>query len=362
MAFDADFSLEDSKTAGWNDDSEDSDQLSKELMKPGLIRHLLGTCERPKSVPSRSSRKVVYTALAANVAIAIFKYVAAVFTRSSAMLAEAVHSTVDAGNELLLLLGMRRSLRPADELHPYGHGKVLYFYSLLVAVYIFGLGSGLAIYQGISHLRHPELPTHFAWNYMVLALAAVLDFYSWQISYRELQARKHPKESTWDEIIGSKDPTIFTVFLEDSAALAGTFAAFLGIFLGHVLHNPYLDPAASIVIGLVLAGVAFLLGRESGALLVGERTNRGRIRRVKQIIQADPAVEDVGDVLTMQLGPDQVLLTVDIKFRRGLDVQELEAAIDRIENRIREAEPTIGRIFLEADSLKQAAAPSSKAA
>ena len=129
-----------------------------------------------------------------------------------------------------------------------------------------------------------------------------------------------------------------------------------------MFHDPYLDPAASIVIGLLLAGVAFLLGRESGALLVGERTNRVRIKRVKEIIQADPAVEDVGELLTMQLGPDQVLLTVDIKFRRGLDVQELESAIDRIENRIREAEPTIVRIFLEADSLKPAASPSSRAA
>jgi len=305
---------------------------------------------------------VVYVALASNFAIAISKYVAAAFTQSAAMLAEAVHSTVDTGNELLLLLGMKRSVRPADELHPYGHGKVLYFYSLLVAVYIFGLGGGLTIYHGISHLKHPEPPTHTGWNYVVLAFATLLDFYSWQISYRELQARKDPNESTWQEIIGSKDPTIFTVFLEDSAALAGTFIAFLGIFLGHMFRNPYLDPAASIVIGLLLAGVAFLLGRESGALLVGERTNRVRIKRVKEIIQADPAVEDVGELLTMQLGPDQVLLTVDIKFRRGLDVQELESAIDRIENRIREAEPTIVRIFLEADSLKPAASPSSRAA
>ena len=313
-------------------------------------------------MPSRSSKKVVYVALASNFAIAISKYVAAAFTQSAAMLAEAVHSTVDTGNELLLLLGMKRSIRPADELHPYGHGKVLYFYSLLVAVYIFGLGGGLTIYHGISHLKHPEPPTHTGWNYVVLAFATLLDFYSWQISYRELQARKDPNESTWQEIIGSKDPTIFTVFLEDSAALAGTFIAFLGIFLGHMFHDPYLDPAASIVIGLLLAGVAFLLGRESGALLVGERTNRVRIKRVKEIIQADPAVEDVGELLTMQLGPDQVLLTVDIKFRRGLDVQELESAIDRIENRIREAEPTIVRIFLEADSLKPAASPSSRAA
>jgi cation diffusion facilitator family transporter len=317
---------------------------------------ILTTSESPKHSSSRASKKVIYAAIVANLAIAICKYVAAAFTRSSAMLAEAVHSTVDTGNELLLLLGMKRSVRPPDALHPYGHGKVLYFYSLLVAVYIFATGGALAVYRGISHLRHPEPSGSLGWNYAVLAFAAAFEFYSWRISNRELQLRKDPNESTWDEIIGSKDPTIFTVFLEDSAGLVGAFLAFIGIFFGHVLHSPYPDPAASVLIGLLLAAVAVLLGRESGALLVGERTNRSRIRRVGEIIRKDPSVEKVGDLLTMQLGPDQVLLTVDIKFRRGLDVQQLESAIDRIERRIRKDEPTIERIFIEADSLKQAAA------
>ncbi len=306
-------------------------------------------------MPLRSAKKVLVVAIIANLAIAICKYVAAVFTGSSAMFAEAFHSTADTGNEFLLLIGMKRSTRPPDSLHPFGHGKVLYFYSLLVAIYIFSFGGGLALHQGISHLRHPEAPAHVGWNYIVLALAAAFDFYSWRISYQELLARKDPDESTWDEIIGSKDPTIFTVFLEDSAGLVGAALAFLGIFLGRLLHNPYLDPIASILIGLLLVGVALVLGRESGALLVGERTNRARIRRVRQIIQADPSVEGVGDLLTMQLGPNQVLLTVDIRFRRGLDVQQLEAAIDRLESRIRQEEPTIQRIFIEAHSLKQSA-------
>jgi len=296
---------------------------------------------------------VVRVAIISNIAIAISKYVAAAFSGSSAMMAEAFHSTVDIGNELLLLLGMRRSARPADALHPYGHGKVLYFYSLLVAVYIFAFGGALAFYHGISHLRHPEPPSHVGWNYFILALAAALDAYSWWISYRALLAQKDPDEGIWDEIIGSKDPTIFTVFLEDSAALAGAFLAFLGIFLGQMLQNPYLDPVASILIGLLLTAVAALLGRESGALLVGERTNRARIERVRRIIQAEPLDEGVGDLLTMQLGPDQVLLNVDIKFRRGIDVRQVESAIDRLENRIRREEPTIKRIYIEADSLKR---------
>jgi cation diffusion facilitator family transporter len=239
---------------------------------------------------------------------------------------------------------------------------VLYFYSLLVAVYIFAAGALLAVYQGIWRLRHPQPSLHLGWNYALLALAAAFELYSWRISYRELLLSKDPDETIWQEIIGSKDPTIFTVFLEDSAGLIGAVLALLGIFLGQVLHSRYFDPAASILIGLLLAAVALLLGRESGALLVGERTNRARIRRVKKILEEDPAVEAVGDILTMQMGPDQVLLTVDIRFRRGLDVRPVESAIDRLEARIRQQEPTIGRIFIEPDSLKAPAGKSSKAA
>ncbi len=163
-----------------------------------------------------SSKRVVYTAIVSNLTIAIFKYLAAGFT----------HSTAD-------LLGMKRSARPPDPLHPFGHGKVLYFYSLLVAVYIFGIGGVLAMHQGISHIRRPQEFTHIGWNYAVIAIAFASEFYSWRISYRELLSRKDPDESTWDEIIGSKDTTVFTIFLEDSAGMAGTFLAFLGIFIGH---------------------------------------------------------------------------------------------------------------------------------
>lgn len=311
---------------------------------------------------TRESKGVLYAAIFANVAIAICKFVAAALTHSSAMLAEAFHSTADTGNELLLLWGMKRSSRPPDALHPYGHGKVLYFYSLLVAVYIFGVGGGLAIHEGISHLKHPQIPTHPAWNYAVLALSAAFDLYSWRISYRTLRSRKDPNESIWDEIIGGKDPTVFTVFLEDSAGLLGILLAFLAIFLGHQFHNPYLDPIASIAIGAVLAVIAIFLGRESGALLVGERTNRARIKCLCDIITADPAVDKVGDLLTMQLGPEQVLLNVNIQFRANLNLQQLESAIDRIESRIRKEQPSVQRIFIEAESLTPKQKSSEKAA
>jgi len=306
-----------------------------------------------RSMRSRDSRKVVYAAIMANLAIAALKYAAATFTKSSAMMAEAVHSTVDTGNEILLLLGMKRSARPADALHPYGHGKALYFYSLLVAVYIFALGGGLAVYKGISDMRNPSLPENTGWNYGILAVAAAFEFYSWRISYRELRMRKDSDESVFDEIVGSKDPTVFTVFLEDSASLIGAFLAFLGIFLGVTFRNPYLDPIASILIGILLAAVALLLGKETGALLIGERTNRARIRKLRQIFADDPAVERIGEILTMQLGPQQALLTAKIRFRRTLSLQQLESEIRRIKQRIRHQEPIMKTIFIEPDPLAE---------
>ena len=308
--------------------------------------------KRQNARATSTSNKVVYVAIAVNLVIMVCKYAAAIVTGSSAMLAEAIHSTVDTGNELLLLVGMKRSLRPPDALHPFGHGKTLYFYSLLVAVYIFMIGGGLTIYEGVSNLQRHTLPEHVIANFCVLAMAAAFESYSWWVSYRELRSRKDPDGSVWDEIVGSKDPAVFTVFLEDSAALVGIAVALLGIAGGHWLKNPYLDPIASIVIGILLAAVAVLLGRESGALLLGERTSRATIARVRKILKADPSVEEVGDLLTMQLGPDQALLAVNIRFRRGIEVAELESAVDRVESTIRREEPIIQRIFIEADSLK----------
>jgi cation diffusion facilitator family transporter len=304
-------------------------------------------------VASPASKKVVHAAIGSNLAIALCKYVAAAFTGSSSMLAEAFHSTVDTGNELLLLIGFKRSGRPPSPLHPFGHGKALYFYSLLVAVYTFGMGGSLAVHHGVSVLRHPEPVMHSSWNYAVLVLSAVFDFYSWRVSYVELRARKKGDETVWDEVVSSKDPSVFTVFLEDSASLIGVLIAFCGILLGQIFKKPYFDPAASILIGILLFGTAALLGRETGALLVGERTRSATIEKVERILHDEPSIEKVGELLTMQLGPEQVLLTAVIRFQRELDVEHLEKVILEVESRIRSAEPRIGQIFLQPDALNK---------
>lgn len=310
----------------------------------------MGRPPRPNAVSEDRSLRVVYTAVASNLAITLSKFVVAFITHSSAMLAEGFHSAADTGNELMLAIGMRRSKRPADTAHPFGYGKEVYVWSLLVGMVVFGLGGGLSIYQGILRLLHPVEPTQPLWSYVVLGAAAVADSYSWWVAYSEINRRRSTGEGLWDWMRRSKDPTVFTVFLEDSADLAGIAIAFLAIFFGEMFHNPYFDAAAPIAIGLLLAAVAAFLMSESRALLVGESANAAQLRRIREIILRDPVVVSVGELLTMQLGPEQVLLNAAIEFQDHLSVQELEQAVERMEKQIHLQEPAVARMFIEPES------------
>jgi cation diffusion facilitator family transporter len=305
-----------------------------------------------RTAEASGSRKVVYAAVAANLGIAVSKFIAAAITGSSAMLAEGIHSTVDTGNEFLLLLGMKHSRRPADEWHPFGYGKVLYFWALVVALSVFSFGGGISLFNGIADLRNPPALEDPTWNYVVLLVAAVFEAYSWSVSRRELNTRRRPGEGLWRTVRRSKNATAITVFIEDSAALSGIAVAFLGIGLGHAFHNPYVDPAASIVIGLILVAAACVLARETGGLLVGESIDRDQIVEVRKILSRDAAVERVGELLTMQLGPDSILLVAAVRFRRRLKIDEVEQAISRLESAIKAQDPSIHRIFFESGQFK----------
>ncbi|WP_322404122.1 cation diffusion facilitator family transporter [Massilia luteola] len=300
------------------------------------------------------SRKVIYAAILANLGIAIAKFVVAAITGSAAMLAEGIHSAVDTGNEFLLLIGERNSEKPADKSHPFGYGKALYFWALLVALSVFSLGGGLSIYHGISALRHPEPLEDPMWNYIVLAVSACFEGYSWNVSRKELNKRRKPGASLWQTVHASKDASVFTVFIEDTAALLGLTIAAVGITLGFVFDSPYFDPAASIAIGLLLVGAAFALARETGALLVGEGIGTEATRRVCEILRTDPAIQDVGKLLSMQLGPDEVLLTAAVQFNRGMRIDEVEAAIERLEKAVAAAYPAIQHIYFESGALRSA--------
>ncbi len=300
------------------------------------------------------SRKVIYAAILANLGIAAAKFIVAAITGSAAMLAEGIHSAVDTGNEFLLLVGERNSEKPPDKRHPFGYGKALYFWALLVALSVFSLGGGLSIYHGINALRHPEPLEDPMWNYVVLGVSACFEGYSWNVSRKALNKRRKAGASLWQTVHASKDASVFTVFIEDTAALLGLAIAAAGILLGHLFDNPYFDPAASVLIGLLLVGAAFALARETGALLVGEGIGTEATRRVCEILRADPSIEDVGKLLSMQLGPDEVLLTAAVRFNRGMRIDEVEAAIERLEKAVAAVYPAIRHIYFESGALRSA--------
>lgn len=293
------------------------------------------------------SRVAIYGAIGANVAIAITKFVVAGITGSSAMLSEGIHSAVDTFNGVLLLVGIRLSKRPPSAEHPFGHGKELYFWSLIVAVLIFGLGGGVSFFEGVQHIREPEPMRDPTWNYVVLAAAAVFEGTSFAIALREF-LKEAGDTPFWQALDRSKDPTTYTVLAEDSAALAGLVVAGLGIYFSHRLGMPELDGAASVVIGLLLAGVAVLLIRQAHGLLIGEGIRPETARAIRELAMAQPSVEEVGHVLSMYVGPDNVLVVVDVNFHDDTDTGEAADAIAAIEKQVRARFPMIKRLFIEA--------------
>lgn len=311
-------------------------------------------------MPSKSLR-VVYAAMLANSAIAASKFAVAAITGSAAMLAESFHSCADIGNELLLLLGLKRSGQPADLEHPFGHGRELYFWAFVVAVSMFVMGGTVSVYLGVDRLLRPSHdlgdPT---WNYVVLGVATVFEGLSWIVGLRELNRRRRPQQSLLHLIHSSKDPLVFTVFVEDTAALLGLAIAFVGVLLSHRLNMPSLDPIASIVIGALLILAAGALAWETGGLLVGEGVDEKTAASLLELIRADPAVSSVGRVLTMQLAPEEVLLVADVSFRRNLNTSELEQAVNRIESRIQRRHPSMKRLYFEAESLTGRPPPASR--
>jgi cation diffusion facilitator family transporter len=298
-----------------------------------------------------SSKFVIYAAIGANLAIAIMKFVAAALTGSSAMVSEGIHSLVDTGNGGLLLFGIHKSKQPADATHPFGYGKELYFWSLIVAVLIFGVGGGISIYEGIAHLLHPRPLEDPFWSYLVLGFAAVFEGLVFVVAFRAFQALKGEDESIWQAIKSSKDPTTFTVLFEDAAAMLGLIFAFVGIFLAHQFENPYLDGVASVCIGLLLAAVAVVLAYESKGLLVGEGTDPQTLEKIRKLAEADPGVKKMLMPLTMHFGPDTVLLTVDIEFHKRLSATEVEEAVDRLDKSIRTQYPNIKHIYIQAGAV-----------
>jgi len=296
------------------------------------------------------STRAVIAAIAGNLAIAVCKFVAAGFSGSAAMLAEAIHSLVDTGNDGLMLYGLRRSTKPADEDHPFGYGHELYFWTLVVGILIFGLGGGMSSLTGILHVMHETTTEASVWSYAVLAIAAVFEGISWWFGYRAFRSEQQGR-GVVETIQISKDPTTFSVLLEDSAALAGLAIAFAGIFMSHQLGMPWIDGASSIVIGVLLCLIALVMVYESKGLLVGEGVTKETAHGVRALIAAESEVESIGKLGTLYLGPEDVMLAVEVRFRRDGSVADTRHAIGRMSNAIRAKYPRIRHVFLDASSI-----------
>ncbi|UCD76030.1 MAG: cation transporter [Phycisphaerales bacterium] len=303
-----------------------------------------------------SSRKVIFAALIGNGLIAITKFIAAAVTGSSAMLSEGIHSVVDTGNQVLLLWGLKCAKKPPDERFPFGHGKEVYFWSFVVAIMIFAVGAGVSLYEGIHHLLHPTPIERPAVNYVVIALAVVFEGVAWYFAFTEFTKAKG-KWGYFEAVHRGKDPSIFVVLFEDSAAMIGLIAAFLGVLLSHVTGIMIFDGIASIVIGLVLGGTAAWLAYETKSLLIGESATKPVVRGIREIVSAHPDVMRVNELLTMHMGPDFILLNVSVDFRDEATAGELEQAIARMDREIKEAYPEVRRIFIEAESARESADP-----
>jgi len=301
-------------------------------------------------VATDGSKKVVLAALVGNTLISITKFTAAAYTGSSAMLSEAIHSMVDTGNQGLILYGMARSKKPADDHHPFGYGMELYFWSFVVAILIFGVGAGVSIYEGIDKIRHPGVITDAYINYLVLGAALIFEGIAWWIAMQEFRQTKGDM-GYLEAIRQSKDAAIFTVLFEDTAAMLGLLVAFVGIALAEAINMPVLDGIASVIIGLILATVAGVLAYECKSLLVGESAGSPVIMGIRAIAVEDDGVEGVNELRTMHLGPKDVLVNISLDFADTLSATDIERTISRMERAIKSAYPEVKRLFVEAQSL-----------
>lgn len=298
----------------------------------------------------RSQTGVIWVSIASDAAIAATKFIAAAVTGSSAMLAEAMHSVVDVCDVLLLVLGRHRAARPPDESHPLGHGKDLYFWTLIVAILFFALGGGMSIYEGLQHLGHADPMAHTGWNYVVLGVASVFVLFSFSVTVREFRTRLRGR-GVWRTLVETKDPTLATLVLSDAADVVGIAIAFVGVGLAHWLRLPWLDGAASIGVGILLSAIAIFLIVQSEGLLIGERAAPEVARRVRRAAAEIGGILDVEHLLTLQFGPGIVLVGMDVIFDPGLHGPEVAATIDRLEERIRRDSPEVRYVYVEAQAI-----------
>ncbi len=298
------------------------------------------------------SKFTIYASILANVMIAIMKFIASLFTGSSAMLSEGIHSLIDTVNGLLLLFGINRSKKGPDKLHPFGHGKEIYFWSFIVSILVFSLGGGVAIYEGIHHIINPkEISEHtnMVWNYGVLLGAIVFEGASLLVALKEFR-KVHPTGYK-SALVESKDAASIAVIIENGAAVAGLIIALIGVTLAYYLDNPVYDAAASILIGILLVYVAFFMAVETKHLLIGESASEKDIALINDIVSKYKQIDFFGNIRTMHLGPDQIMAGMEVNFKDNIPVVELENTVKNIKAEIKKANPKFTHIYIESDSI-----------
>jgi cation diffusion facilitator family transporter len=294
------------------------------------------------------SKLVIIAALIGNALISITKFVAASITGSSAMMSEGIHSLVDTGNQVLLLYGLKRAAKPPDADFPFGYGKEIYFWCFIVAILIFALGGGISIYEGIGHIQHPEPISNPMVNYIVLGLAMIFEGAAWYFAFREFN-RVKGRWGYLEAIQRAKDPSIFVVLFEDSAAMLGLMVAFIGVLLTQTTGILVFDGIASVIIGLILVGTAVWLAHETKGLLIGESANQSVIRGIRDTLEAKSNIEHVNEVLTMHMGPDFILANISVDFADAISARQVETDIAAIDRTIKQKYPQIKRVFVEAE-------------
>ncbi|MBO6815484.1 MAG: cation diffusion facilitator family transporter [Rhizobiaceae bacterium] len=295
------------------------------------------------------SKKVIYAAMIGNGLIAIAKFVGAAITGSSAMLSEGIHSLVDTGNQGLLLYGIKRSKRPADENHPFGYASEIYFWAFIVAILIFSIGAGISMYHGVEKVLHPHPVDNPVINYVILILAMIFEGFAWWIAYKEFNLTRG-KKGIFQAVAESKDPTIFTVLFEDTAAMLGLIVALIGIWVSVTFNLPVIDGVASILIGVILAGTALLLALETKGLLIGEAAAPEIVSEIRELVADEKTIIGLNEIRTLHRGPNDVLLAISVDYRNDITAGDVERSNMVLGDRIKKQFPVVKRLFIEVQS------------
>ncbi|GAA5520790.1 cation diffusion facilitator family transporter [Aliifodinibius salicampi] len=299
------------------------------------------------------SKKVIYAALIANAIIAVVKFIAAAITGSSAMFSEGIHTTVDTGNQLMLLLGLKKAKKPADKLHPFGYGKEIYFWSFVVAIMIFAIGAGISIYEGIHSVLDPHPIENAIVSYGVLGAAMVITGIAWYFAWKEFKQVKGNR-GYFEAVQKEKNPTTFVVLFEDSAALLGLFVAILGIGLSQWTGMPVFDGIASIVIGLILGTTAAWLAYETKGLLIGESADPRMLKEIEKTLSSYNKIRYVNEVLTLHMGPNFVLLNISVDFQDDISSDQIEVTSTELSKELKSNFPLVKRVFIESEKSNDA--------